>query len=236
MITKQEYNLFSRTIALVGEKNFIKLKNSSVLIFGLGGVGSACVESLARCGINELFICDYDIIDTSNINRQVIAYNSTVGQKKVDITQNMIKDINPTCNVTSFDLKMGLDHLKMLADYKIDYIVDAIDSFEDKIAIIQYAKAKNIKIISAMGAGGKKNPLAFKVADYKDTKYCKLAKKLRKRLKELGIKELKVVYSEEESISDFTKHDFIPSIAFVPVVVGHIMASEVVKDLCHIGG
>ncbi len=148
----------------------------------------------------------------------------------------MIEDINPACEVTSFDLKMGLKHLELLKDYKIDYIIDAIDSFNDKIEIIKYAKSNNIQIISAMGAGGKVNPLAFKIADYKDTKYCKLAKKLRKKLKEIGIEDLKVVYSEEESRADFTKYDYIPSISFVPVVMGHIIASEVVKDLSNNGG
>lgn len=236
MITDSVREIFQRSIALVGEENFIKVHRATVLVVGLGGVGGACAEAIARMGVSKILLCDHDIVDPTNINRQIIAFHSTVDSKKVDIMYSRIKDINPNCELERLDVKLGRENLSTLDRFQIDYIVDAIDSFDDKVALIQYAKAKEIPIISAMGSGGKLNPLAFKVADYKDTKYCRLARKLRKALKDLGIKELKVVYSEEESKNDFSKFDFVSSISFVPPVVGYVMASEVFKDLINYKG
>ncbi len=235
MIHELEHNIFQRTISLIGEEAFLCLKKSTVLVVGIGGVGGTCVESLVRSGISNIIIVDYDSIDISNINRQIIAYNSTIGLKKIDVMHDKLIDINPQAEVCKLDLKLSKENIAILDDFKIDYIVDAIDSFEDKIELIKYAKNRDIKIISAMGAGGKTNPLLFKVADYKDTRYCKLAKKLRKRLRDIGIKDLKVVYSEEEVNLDMSRESFIPSISHVPAVMGYILASELIKDLIHDG-
>ncbi len=235
MINELEKKIFERSISLLGEDAFLCLKRSTVLVVGIGGVGGTCVESLVRSGISNIIILDYDFIDISNINRQIIAYNSTIGLKKIDVMHDKILDINPQAKVSKIDLKLSKDNIDILDDFKIDYIVDAIDSFEDKIELIKYAKNRDINIISAMGAGGKTNPLLFKVADYKDTRYCKLAKKLRKRLRDIGIKDLKVVYSEEEVKLDMSKYSFIPSISHVPAVMGYILASELIQDLINDG-
>ncbi len=231
MITEFEYEVFQRTIALVGEENFLKVKNSTVLVVGLGGVGGVCAEAIARSGVSKMILCDYDYVDRTNINRQIIALHSSIGLKKTDVLADRICDVNPNIKLEKLDVKISRECIDILDNYRIDYIVDAIDSFDNKIELIQYAKKSNIPIISAMGAGGKLNPTAFKVADYKDTRYCKLAKKLRKRLKEIGIKDLKVVYSEEEIKYNPQDFDFIPSISYVPPVMGYIIASELIKDL-----
>lgn len=231
MISTAEQKIFERSIALIGEESFERLNGATVLIVGLGGVGAAAAEAVARLGISRIILCDFDTVEISNINRQILAFHSCIGEKKVSLMERRIRDIYPACDLVCLDLKLSKENIDVLEKYEIDYIIDAIDSFDDKVSLICYAKERKIPIISSMGTGGKINPLDFKVADYKETKYCRLAKKLRKVLKELGIKELKVVYSEEVAKNDFSKHSFVSSISFVPPVAGYIMASELYKDL-----
>lgn len=225
---------FSREIALIGEQNFNKIKNSKVIIFGVGGVGSYVVEALARSGVGKFVIVDFDTVSVSNINRQLIANIDTIGKYKVDVIKRRILSINKEANVEVIKDKFSINS-KDIFDEETDYIIDAIDDIKAKVEIIKRANDKNIRIISSMSTGNKLDPLKFKVADIYKTKMCPIAKVLRKELKELGIRKLKVVYSEEENIKtnaidDEGKH--VPaSISFVPSVCGLIIASEVIKDL-----
>ena len=225
---------FSREIALVGKENFSKLQKSKVAIFGIGGVGSYTLEALARSGISNFVLVDFDTISISNINRQIIATYDTIGMYKVEVAKQRVLSINKEANVEIIKEKFKTNFKDFLPN-DVDYIIDAIDDIKAKIELVKSANEKNIRIISSMSTGNKLEPLKFKVADINKTKMCPIAKILRKELKKIGIKRLKVVYSEEESIKTNAidnegKH--VPaSISFVPSVCGLIIASEVVKDL-----
>ena len=229
--------IFDRTIKLIGEENFSKLQSSTVAIFGIGGVGSFTVEALARSGIGHLILIDKDNVDVTNINRQIHALNSTVGKSKVEIMRKRILDINPAAQVDIIQ-KFYL-HSENAEDFFIcgyDYVVDAIDTITAKINLAVECQRRKIPIISSMGAGNKLDPTKFKVTDIYKTSVDPVAKVMRKKLRELGIKNLKVVYSEEVPRAvdkENSSGKVIGSIAFVPSVAGLIIASEVVKDLCN---
>ncbi len=227
---------FSRTALLIGEEGVKKLKNSRVAVFGVGGVGGYVCEALARSGVGALDLIDKDVVNLSNVNRQIIALHSTVGRLKTEVAAERAKDINPDIKVRChnvFYLPENADEF----DFSVyDYIVDAIDTVSGKIAIIEQAKAANIPVISSMGAGNKLNPTAFEVADIAKTSVCPLARVMRRELKQRGIDHVKVVYSKEEPLPSKCKDEengkpIAGSIAFVPSVVGLILAGEVIKDL-----
>ena len=219
-------NSFSRSIGLLGEEGMEKLKNSAVIIFGVGGVGSYTVEALARAGMGSITIVDNDVVDITNINRQLIALHSTVGMDKVAVSKNRIEDINPLCRVTP--IKEFYDENSSIDLTAFDYIIDCIDSVKSKLMLAEIAVKNNIKIISAMGTGNKLEPDKLRITDISKTSYCPLAKKMRVELRKRGIYHLKVVYSTEEP-----KCRNVPpaSVSFVPSVAGLMMAGEVVKDL-----
>lgn len=234
-------NEFVRTELLLGAEAMEKLKNSRVAVFGVGGVGGYAVEALARSGIGALDLIDDDIVSESNINRQIIALRSTVGQPKVEVAAARVKDINPDCNVRTYrtfytpETAVGFD----FSQY--DYVIDAIDTVTGKIGLVMQATDAGVPIISSMGAGNKLDPTAFQVADIYKTSVCPLARVMRRELKKRGVERLKVVYSEEEALTpaeDKTpeqgahqKRQTPGSTAFVPSVAGLIIAGEVVKDL-----
>ena len=232
-------NEFSRTQLLIGKEKMDKLKASSVIIFGVGGVGSYCVEALARTGIGKITLVDNDVVSLTNINRQLVALHSTIGKLKVDVAKERIYDINPECEVKVFNCFYSAENDGgiVLSDY--DYIVDAIDSVKSKVSLIEQAKELDVPIISSIGAGNKLDPTKFKVTDIYKTEMCPLAKVMRRELRLKGIKKLKVVFSTEQSVEPLEPTEekspikpFIPgSTAFVPSVAGLIIASEVVKDL-----
>lgn len=229
-------NPFIRSQLLLGENGMKNLQNSTVAVFGVGGVGSFAIEALVRTGIGKIILIDYDIIDITNINRQIHATTKTVGLPKVEIMKDRILDINPNIEVIVHKEKYNSETKDMLLSKEYDYVVDAIDMVSSKIDLIVECKERKIPIISSMGAGNKLNPTMFKVGDIYSTKICPLAKIMRHELRKRGIKELKVVWSEETPIpinlevSDLRKA--VPgSIGFVPSVVGLIIASEVIKDL-----
>lgn len=227
---------FVRTGLLLGETGLDKLRHSRVAVFGVGGVGGYVVEALVRSGIGELTIVDKDEVAESNINRQIIATTGTIGQKKVDVMEQRILDINPGCIVhkyACFYLPETADQFEF-AEY--DYVVDAVDTVTAKIEIILRAEAANVPVISSMGAGNKLDPTAFEVADIYKTSVCPLARVMRRELKKRNINKLKVVYSKEEPLrSGIQEEGSVKrapgSIAFVPSVAGLILAGEVVKDL-----
>ena len=231
-----ENNIYSRTESLIGKDSLEILKNSKVIVFGIGGVGSFAVESLCRCGIGEISLVDFDIIDITNVNRQIHAMLNNIGKYKVDEMKMRIELINPNIKVNIFKEKLEKDNIEKFNLKYYDYVVDAIDTITSKIYLIKYCFENNIKIISAMGAGNKLDPTRFKVADIYKTSGCPLARVMRRELKRLHVKKLKCVYSDEISIGEKIESDIIrksspSSISFIPSTMGLIITSEVVKDL-----
>ena len=224
---------FSRTELLIGKDGVKKLKESKVVVFGIGGVGSFVLEALARAGIGKFILVDKDDVDITNINRQIIATHRTVGRTKVEVAKERILDINPNAIVEikqEFFTKDSDDFF----DDSINYIIDAVDTVSSKIEIIVRAKEKNIPVISCMGTGNKLDPTKFEVADISKTSVCPLAKVIRKELSKRNIKGVKVLYSKEEPIKQDKLIDGkkVPaSISFVPSVAGLIIAGEVIKEI-----
>lgn len=229
-------NCYHRTQILIGKENVEKLKKQHVVICGIGGVGSYALEALARIGIGEITIVDKDVVDVTNINRQIIALNGTIGKYKVNVAKDRVHEINEEILVHTMNMEINKENVEQLFQEKIDYVVDCVDNIEAKIAIIQNCYHRNIKCISCMGTANKLNPLDLKVEDIYKTTMCPLAKLMRKNLKQIGIKKQKVVYSteipkkrtkEEKEVYGNT----LGSVSFVPSCAGLIIASEVVKDL-----
>lgn len=192
--------MWSRITRLIGQDGLEKLIGKSVLIVGIGGVGGYVAEMLARCGIGRVGIMDFDVVDISNINRQIIALNSNIGECKTDVMKARILDINPDCEVVAINSRFNADSATVL-DGGWNYVVDAIDSFEDKVALICLAKERGLNIVSAMGAGNRIKPCTFEITDIYKTSYDALAKKLRKTLREKGITKLDVCYTKEPAVS-----------------------------------
>ncbi len=218
---------FSRTEMLIGSEKLEKLSKSKVVVFGAGGVGGYVIEALARCNVGGIDIVDNDKIAESNLNRQIFALESTIGEYKADVAKKRVLDINPNAKVNVFKMFYTPDSEFDFSAY--DYVVDAIDTVTSKIDIIIKAKAANVPVISSMGTGNKLNPTGFEVADIYKTSVCPLAKVMRYELRKRGVESLKVVYSKE--IPQKSPAKTPSSIAFVPPAAGLIIASEVIKDL-----
>ena len=238
---------FSRLELAIGNDGLNKLKNSTVVILGIGGVGSYTAESLARSAIGRLIVVDKDVVDITNINRQIHALLPTVGQSKVELMKKRIEEINPECEVIPLKFFYNEETQDEIFKYNPNYVVDAIDTISSKISLIVECKKRNIPFISSMGAANKLDPSLFTVADISKTYMDPRAKVIRQRLKKMGIhKGVKVVFSPEKPLmpiqelyeeigkneSDIRKEKTPPSSnAFVPPVAGMIMASVVVRDL-----
>ncbi len=221
---------FSRTELLIGTENMERLKRARVAVFGVGGVGGYAAEALARSGVGTLELIDADKVSVSNINRQIIATEETVGRLKVDAAKERALAINPDIKVNVHAVFYLPETAGQFDFTQYDYVVDAIDTVTGKIALIMQAKDAKVPVISCMGAGNKLDASAFQVADIYKTSVCPLAKVMRKELKKRGVEKLKVVYSKEEPVK---KGSRIPgSIAFVPPAAGLILAGEVIKDVC----
>ena len=232
-------NEFSRTELLLGADGMEKLKRARVAVFGIGGVGGYAVEALARAGIGALDLIDNDVISLTNINRQIIALHSTVGLPKTDVMAARVKDINPECEVRTYQTFYGPDTAEQFDFAQYDYIIDAIDTVTGKLALAVNAQKANTPIISSMGTGNKLDPTAFTVTDIYKTSFCPLARIMRKELRKRGIERLKVVYSEEEALTPEGVTEELPqgrrsipgSVSFVPSAAGLILAGEVIKDI-----
>ena len=228
---------FLRTEIIVGKDNMEKLKNTRVAVFGVGGVGSYAAMALARCGVYNIDIIDNDTVSVTNINRQLIADLNTLERKKVDVLKEMLLSINKDIKVNAFDLFLDKSNIDNFDFSSYDYVVDAIDTVSSKILIIEKCDKANAKIISAMGAGNKFDPLAFEVTDIYKTSVCPLAKVMRYELKKRGIKKLKVVYSKEiptkplVNIEEENRRSTPGSMAYVPSVSGLIIASQIVNHI-----
>lgn len=231
---------FARSELLLGSENMERLRRARVAVFGVGGVGGYVAEALARGGVGTLDLVDNDTVCLSNLNRQIIALHSTIGQYKVDAARARILDINPEAVVHTYRIFYLPETADQFDFTQYDYVVDAIDTVSGKLMLIEQAKRAGVPVISSMGAGNKLDPTAFRVVDISETSVCPLAKVMRRELKKRGITNVKVVYSEEkplvphaaESLAATPRRQPPGSVSFVPSVVGLIIAGEVIKDLC----
>ena len=233
-------NQFSRTELLIGKQGLEKLHNAKIAIFGIGGGGSFVVEGLVRAGVQNFVLVDNDKISLTNLNRQLIATQKTIGKDKVEVAKERILGINPKAKVEVFKEFFLPNSNTNIITKELTYVVDCIDTVTAKIEIVMQCKNLKIPIISAMGTGNKLNPLKLEVTDIYKTNVCPLAKVMRKELRKRNINELKVVYSTEEPIKlklqnyeekNVTKRQVPGSISFVPSVAGLIIAGEVVKEI-----
>lgn len=245
----------SRTELLIGKEALEKLRNSTVVIFGLGGVGSFSLEAIVRAGIGHIVIVDDDTVCLTNINRQIQANFHTIGKYKVDVLKDRVLDINPNCKIETHKTFVTENNIDEIIPDKTDYVIDTIDTVSSKISLILWCKKHNVNIISCMGTGNKLDPTKFKIADIYDTKICPLAKVMRHELRKRGIDKLKVLYSEEVprkpkvgevvtckegcvciggSKKCAAKRQIPASNSFVPPVAGMIIGGEVIKDIIHI--
>lgn len=235
---------YKRTELLIGKEGMERLQGASVLVFGVGGVGSHCIEALARSGVGRLTLVDNDVVSVTNINRQSIALHSTVGRYKTEVMKEKIRDINPEIRVDTHETFILNDNVKDVITGEEDYIIDAVDTVTAKLAIIQTALEKKIPVISSMGTGNKLHPEMFEIADISKTSVCPLCRVMRRELKVRGIFHLKVLYSKEKPVDtsgrttdeDTGKRRSIPgSISFVPPAAGLLIAGEVIRELAEIG-
>ncbi len=238
-------NQFSRSELVLGKEAVQKLKDSKIALFGLGGVGGYALEALVRAGVGSVDIVDNDTVSLTNLNRQIVALQSTVGMLKTDAWEKRILDINPNCNVNKYNFFYLPENSSRFDFKKYDYVIDAIDTVTAKIDLAVKCFDLNVPIISSMGTGNKIDPMAFKVADIYSTKVCPLARVMRNELKKRGVSSLKVVYSEETPIvpnkdvleeyieleGKGDKKTIPGSVSFVPSAAGLVIASEVIKDL-----
>ena len=233
---------YARTALLLGRDAMEKLKNAKVAVFGLGGVGGYVVEALARSGIGALELVDHDTISITNINRQLLATHSTVGQGKAEAAARRVQDIDPEIKVTVRQCFFGPDTAQEFDFSSYDYVVDAIDTVTGKLSLVAAAQSAGVPIISSMGTGNKLDPTKFQIADISKTSVCPLARIMRKECAKRGIKHLKVLFSTEDPIPsdpDAAGNEELPegrralpgSVAFVPSVAGLIIGGEVIKDL-----
>ncbi|MCH3963821.1 MAG: tRNA threonylcarbamoyladenosine dehydratase [Clostridium sp.] len=245
-------HFLSRTELLLGKEAIQILRKSTVVIFGLGGVGSYCLEAIARSGIGNIVIVDDDTICLTNINRQIQANFKTIGKPKVQVLKDRVLDINPDCDIKAYQTFVKKGNIDDIIPEDTDYVVDAVDTVSSKISLILWCKKNKIDIISCMGTGNKLDPTKFKITDIYDTRICPLAKVMRHELRKRNIKNLKVLYSEEIPLKPkidevvtckegcvcvggskkcLAKRQIPASISFVPPVAGMILGGEVIKSI-----
>lgn len=217
---------FDRNILILGEQKQERLKASKVLVFGVGGVGGHAIEALARAGVGQIDIVDGDVVDETNINRQIIATTETIGMDKVEVMKARIGVINPDSSCKAMKVFYLPENRDEISFEGYDYVIDAVDTVAAKITIIEEAKKAGCKVISSMGTAGKLDPTRFEIADISKTSVCPLAKVMRKELKQREITDVKVLFSKEEPA---VKN--MGSVSFVPSVAGLIIAGYVIKDL-----
>lgn len=238
---------FVRTRLLIGEEGLNTLKNASILVFGVGGVGSHCIEALARCGVGRLILVDSDSVAASNINRQAVAFQDTVGRSKTEVMAELIARINPEARVHEIRSFVLPDNLgEMIGSISeeflpISYVIDAIDTVSAKLAIAQYCHSHSLPLISSMGTGNKLHPELFEISDIYSTSVCPLCRVMRKECRARNLPGLKVLYSREppikpETVSGEQKggRPAPGSISFVPPAAGLMIAGEVIRDLLNL--
>lgn len=231
---------FSRTELLIGEEGLQRLRHATVMILGVGGVGSHCIEALARSGVGKLILVDNDTVSLTNINRQAIAYHSTVGRYKTRVMKERIADICPQTEVITYEMFVLPENMEQIFEQRPDYIIDAIDTVTAKIALVEKALELDIPIVSSMGTGNKLHGELFEITDISKTSVCPLCKVMRKELRARGIYHLKVVYSREKPIDvsqgttdeeKGSRRSLPGSVSFVPPIAGLLLAGEVIREL-----
>ncbi len=230
---------------ILGSEGLNRLRRSKVVVFGLGGVGSNCAEALARGGVGNLLIVDHDSVQKSNINRQAIAFNSTLGRPKVEVMSRMIADINPLIRVDAHEFFLLRENIEEFYDAycgDADYIVDAIDTVSTKLSLAELAQKKGFRLISSMGAANKIYPEQFHIADIYDTVNCPLCRIMRKEARKRGITHLKVLYSAEEPVRTASREGAtrkersnLGTASFAPPIMGQMIAGEVIRTIAGIG-
>ena len=246
--TGNEETPLSRLEAMWGAEGLERAQNSTVMVLGVGGVGSNCIEALARGGVGTLIIVDGDAVAASNINRQAIAFTSTVGKRKVDVMAGMIRDINPACTVIAHGAFVLPENLEGLFDEclaacsgRIDYIVDAIDTVSAKLALAQLADERGVPLISSMGAANKLHPECLRICDIRETERDPLARVMRKECRRRGIHRLQVLYSCEDPIDLSARGQGQPgervlgTASFMPPIMGQMIAGEVIRQISGVG-
>lgn len=246
----QNESATSRTERLVGLEGVQRLAHVRVMVLGLGGVGSNCVEALARGGIGHFILVDRDVVDETNINRQAIAFHSTVGKRKIDVMQEMIADINPEAHVETLHEFVHEDTLPLLVKnycMRVDYVIDAIDTISSKLALAQLAQeynlaASGIKLIAAMGSGMKQHPEYLRFADIYETQHCRMCRIMRKECRKRGIRQLQVLYSCEHAPAataapdtERSERSGLGTMSYFPPIMGQMLASWVIRDALEIG-
>jgi len=221
--------LNERTIALLGEDKFTKIQNSRVLVVGLGGVGGYCLEALVRSGVGTIGLCDFDIADETNLNRQILVTKDGLGKKKVDLAFDRAKSINPDIKLIKYDIKLNPENINQLNLDSWDFVAECIDDTSAKLALI---KAASNKIVCCMGTGNKINPFSFEISRIDKTEGDPLARSIRRSLKDVGIRNIPVLYSKETPYAETQKP--IPTISYMPGVAGLEMASYVIGKLLEI--
>lgn len=240
-----EQSATSKLEVILGKDGVERLGAATVMVLGLGGVGSNCVEALARGGVGRLIVVDHDVVQASNINRQAIAFYSTIGRKKTDVTRAMVTDINPSAEVVAIDAFVLAENLEgLIGPYRdgLDYVVDAIDTVSTKLALAKYAEEEGIELISSMGAANKLHPECFRVADVYDTVNCPLCRIMRKEARKRGIRSLRVLYSCEQPVPTAAREGAsrrersdLGTASFVPPIMGQMIAGEVIRSLSGVG-
>ncbi len=236
-IDYSEHSL-DRAARIIGQDGLDALSHSTVMVFGLGGVGSACVEALARGGVGRLIVIDRDIVQPSNINRQVIAYNSTLGRPKVDVVRSMVADIAPETEVITHHALVLQENLEDFFAIRPDYIVDALDTMTTKWALAQYANDHDIPLVSSMGAANKIHPESLEFADLYDTEWCPMCRVMRKGARKRGITKLRVLYAHEHPIevasaegADRKERTNLGTMSYFPPIMGMMLAGDVIQSL-----
>lgn len=230
---------------IMGADGLARLEAARVMVIGLGGVGSNCVEALARGGVGGLVVVDHDVVQASNINRQAIAFVSTLGRKKTDVVRAMVADINPECEVEPVDMFVRAGDVAGLMDRfapRVDYVVDAIDSVSTKLALAEYADRTGVRLISSMGGANKLHPECLRMADIFDTVNCPLSRVMRKECRKRGVRALRVLYSCEEPVrppvregAERRERSNLGTASFMPPIMGQTIAGEVLRSIAGVG-
>ena len=223
---------FSRATRVIGEDKMRSIQKSSVIVFGLGGVGGAAAESLVRAGVGTIGIVDKDVVDITNINRQIIATDETVGIKKTQVAKDRLLSINPNLKVDVYDMFYLPENADEIDLSQYDFVVDCIDNVTAKLELVVRAQKAGVPVISSMGTGNKLHPEMLEIADIKKTSVCPLARVMRRELKKRGVEKLTVVYSKEEPVK--TDSSVPGSMSFTPPVAGHLISSYVIRTIADI--
>lgn len=223
----------SRLIPLIGEKGVRRLADSSVLVIGTGGVGSSCVEALARGGVGSIAVLDPDVVQLSNINRQALAFHSTIGRSKVDVMEGMIHDIDPDIKVQTFKNFLLAEDVPtfMLRAGHFDWVIDAIDTMTTKVALALYAQQAQINLVSSMGGGSKTDPSLFRFTDIYKTSGCAMCKAMRKACRKAGVSSLRVLYSPEITGYSVSGRRGFGTMSYIPPIMGQMLAGYVIRTL-----